>query len=373
MATSGTVSQYSYNITKLLEHAFRRAGFVPEKVSGEGMFVARDLLFTLTSEMVNQSVPLWTQSYDLLSITQGSADVYTPQGTLDVMSAYWRILNPWRGPAVSAAGDVSALFGGQPNPDVTIAGPQPYAQVNFSTPQPVDTVGVLLGGNAPVTAALALVTSNDGATFATSQTLPSTTFTPGVWSYFALSPVVTAQYLRLQNPGSGSWTLNQLNFGLASSTDIELGLLSQQDYFNLPNKTFSGNQIVQCWVDRQLNVPILRSWPVPSQYAFYNGTMACFRRRNIQDPGSFTDTLEVPQRWIEAITWHLAARLVLEIPPEMGGLDQSGYSAIAKMQDKQARLQMCEQGAQRSDALAWSEERVQGPIRLTPSIAPYTA
>jgi hypothetical protein len=372
MATSGTVSQFTYTQQQVIDHAMRRAGFVSEKVSGEGQIIARETLFTLFGELINIGWPLWTQEFNLLSMSVGGADVLTPNGTVDILHAYWRILSPFRGPATLSNGaDGSVLVGGQPNTDVVVPGPNPYLQVNLGTSTGLDTFGVLLGNVAPVTAALQILGSDDGIAYNTLTTLPSTTFQPLTWSYFSLNPVLTAQYFRFLNPTPGSWTLNQLQVGLANSQDIELGLMSIDDYYNLPNRSFSSDQVVNAYVDRQLT-PLLKVWPVPNTSAFYAGTITAVMRRYIMDPGSFTNSLELPQRWLEAVIWRLASRLVDELSVEMGGNADQGYGAIAQMQAKQARIDRCEKMAAQSAAWAWAEERTPGVMKMTPNLACYS-
>jgi hypothetical protein len=333
-----------------------------------------DLLSFLTSEWSNAGFPLWTREYNLLGLTLYSPDVQTPPGTVDVLTAYWHIFMPYRGACVlsTGAGD-NSLFGGQPNPDVTITGPNPSVLVNFTSQTETDTVGVLPGGSSSFTAALQLYASDtDPATPTLVQTLASTTFVPGQWSYFTLNPSITAQYLRILNPTSGSWVLNQLNFGLANGVDIELGPLNIDDYYTLPNKQMQSDRPNSWFDDRKPTAtPTPKIWPVPNLGAYYNGTVSALMRRYIQDPGTLSQVMELPQRWYEAIVWRLASRLIDEIPDRSGG-GADATMTYFQMQAKQQRIQRIEQQAARSEAMAWSEERTRSPIRLAPSIACYT-
>jgi hypothetical protein len=370
--TSGTVSQTPFTIRKVIDHAARRAGFVPERVSGEALSVAMDLLFTITSEWVNAGFPLWTQGFSLGAITMGSPEIQTPVGTVDVLHAFWRILNPYRGPATLTTGlDATALLAGQPNADVTITGPNPGIVVNFTTDTEVDTVGVLPGGTTTSTVALQVYGSADGVTYALLQTLPSATYTPGTWVYFDLDPFLTLQYIQIVNPTSGSWTVNQFNLGLANGQDIEAGLLSIDDYYQLPNKQFSDDRVISVYIDRQVQTPVLKGWPTPNVNAFYNGTMSLLTRRYIQDPGQMTNNLEIPQRWFEATIWRLATRLAVELPDDLRPEAQQQMTYFT-MQARQQTLQYLEQQATKAEALVWGEERTRGPIRLHACIAPYT-
>lgn len=376
-ATSGTVSTYPYNQGKIIDHAARRGGFDPEHLTSEQIEIATDLLFTLTAEWVNSGFPLWTKEFVLLNAFVGDPNVPCPVGTVDVVTPYWRILNPYRGVcALSSGGSSSTLFGGQPNADVTITGTNPSVSVNFGSATEVDTVGILAGGGVTFSAALAVITSQDGITFTVAQTLPTITYTPGQWSYFDLVPAVSAPFVGIRLTGAGPLVLNQLNFGLANCQTIPLGSgagpsLNIDDYYNLPDPFFQSGQPNSAWVDRRVDVPIIKIWPTLNLYAFYNGVVCALVRRYIQDPASMTGAMEVPQRWLEALQWQLAKGLMDELPTPK--IDQAaGYSAIAVIQDRAQRYDRVSKNMARSTQLAWGEERVRGPINLAPNIAPYT-
>ena len=326
------------------------------------------------SEWVAAGFPLWTRQYILLGCQIGSEDVATPLGTVDIIHSYWRILNPWRG-AVSqtldlepTSIDASILVGGAPNADVTIPGPNPGIMVNFSGAQELDTIGVLWGGSTPVTTSLQVYTSPDSITWTLLKALDSATYTPGIWTYFDLNPPAMTQYVQVVYPTTGSWLINQMNFGLANGSDIMLGDLNIDDYYNLPNKKQQGDRAVSAFVDRKVNYPVLKIWQTLNPSGFYNGTVTALVRRYIQDPGSMTNAMELPQRGIEALIWRLAQRLVYELPERQ---DTQSANPITVMQKGQ-RIQMIEQNAMKAEMLFWAEERAHGPIRIMPNLRPYT-
>ena len=374
LATSGTVSSYVFDQRKIIEHAFRRAGLAPELATAENVEVAQDLIYSILAEWTSAGFPLWTRQFLLLPITIGGADVPCPQGVQNIIHAYWRTFTPWRGNATLSSGlSAPSLFSGIASPDVTIPGPTPSVSVSFSGTTEIDTIGVLVGTTGGLTAPLALQTSLDGVTWTTAQTLPSTSFSPGLWSYFDLTPSISTSFLRIQSPLSSSWTLNALNFCLANSTEIEIGPLNIDDYWSLPNKFFQSDRPNSSFTDRQLNTPVLKVWPTPSPAAFYNGTITALVKRYIQDPGPLYQGLEVPPRGLEALIWRLAVTLIDTLPSadSSGTSDsQGGYFALMAKQQKMSRL---DQRAQRAEALFWAEERSSGPIRLRPNLRPYTA
>lgn len=361
MATSGTVSAYSFNLGKVIEHAFRRAGMIPEQLGGEAIEVAKDLVYSLTSEWVAAGFPLWTRKYYMLNTPIGSPDVTLPSGTVDILHSYWRIFNPYRGTATTSAGDdASDLFSGQAGTDVTITGPNAAVLVDFGTQTEVDYVGILLGGAASATAAVQIQTSEDGVTYTTAQTLESTTFEVGKWSYFDLNPTLSVQYIKIVFP-TGTWALQQLNLCLANSTDVMNGPLNIDDYYNLPNRVFRSNRPNSAFMDRVLPLQTLKVWPVLNEQGFYNGVTTVLARRYIEDPGDLTDDVEVPQRWLEALIWRLSSLLIVSVPVPNQTPDMW-----------QARLNMLEQKATKAEMIAWAEERVKAPIRWSANVSCYT-
>ncbi len=385
MPTSGTLLQTPFTVKDVIDHAARRAKIPSQRLGSEAISIIRKMLFLQLCEYVAVGFPLWTKQYNVLSITAGSANVKTLPGTIEALNTYWRIFMPYRGSATDASGnDVSTLFSGQPGSDVTIAGSNPAVQVNFTSATQVETVGVLLGGSVPITTALTVFTSSDGITFTNPQVLPSATYTSGSWVYFDLDPSPTAQYLRLQFTSVGSWTLNQVLFGLSGSQNIPNGPFNIDDYYNLPDLSFQGDRVTSCYIDRtlsvapQLDAPTLRVWPAPNVAAFYAGTVSCLSRRYIQDPGAMTNTLEVPARWYKAMVSRLATQCIDEIDEsvllESGPAGQANsFAGYFKIQERMQLRKDLDAEATKAEAIIWAEERdKRGPMRLTPNISYYT-
>jgi hypothetical protein len=73
------------------------------------------------------------------------------------------------------------------------------------------------------------------------------------------------------------------------------------------------------------------------------------------DVGSMTDTLEVPQRWIDAIVAKLAAKLALDTPE----VDMQIAVALQAM-------------AQDSTLKIWNDERDRSNLSIAANIGVYT-
>lgn len=368
MPTSGTVNTYPFSQRSFIDMALRRGGYLPEKASSEWIQIAQDCMFLQLSEYVNAGFPLWTREFRLLSCGIGNPDVVCPDGTVDVITSYWRILNPFRGNAMtSQAVGANVLFAGQPSADMTITGANPGVTALFGSSTEVDTIGVLLGGTTPITAALNVLVSQDNAAFTLAQTLPSATYTPGKWTYFNLNPSVQAPFVQLQYAGASSWTLNQLNFGLANGQDIEIGALNIDDYYDTPNKYFQSARPNSAWLDRKIDAPVIKIWPTLNTEGFYNGTVGALMRRYIQDPGKMTDNLEIPTRWYNGVVSRLAVTLMDSLPEDDGSTPNPFMA-----QQRQQRRTNNDTVATKSEAMMWAEERSHGPIRIAPNISGYT-
>lgn len=374
MATSGTVGTVLYPIRKVMDHGFRRAGYLVQDVGSEPLSIALELIYSMMTEWTAAAFPLWTRRYVLLGIQVGSARVLTPTGTMELLEAFWRSFVPYRGACtVSSGGSNSSLFAGAAGADVALTGPNSFVSVDFGTVTELDTIGVLLGGSASLTAALIVQTSEDGSAWTTSQTLPSATYAPGQWGYVDLQPTIQSRYVRLLNSAAATWTLQQLQFGLANFGEVPLGILNINDYYNLPNKLIRGSRPNSVFTDRTVTGPVLNIWPTPDSNAFYGGTVAALVRRYMEDPGTLQDDLEIPKHWIEAAQWRLAVRIMDEIPEKLLNSDGNTEMTSIKLQARQQRYQSCVANAEKAEKLVWGEERTRGPVRLIPSIGPYTA
>lgn len=113
-----------------------------------------------------------------------------------------------------------------------------------------------------------------------------------------------------------SGTTDVLNLNLATPIgdgifrDLPITALNRDDYSSLPDKTVQSAVPINYYFEK-LREPQITLWPVPNDATKH---LVVYRYRAIQDVGEIGDELDIPSRWLEAVTWHLALRLAFELP-----------------------------------------------------------
>lgn len=124
-------------------------------------------------------------------------------------------------------------------------------------------------------------------------------------------------------------TLAVLNLNLAIPTgggivrEVPLTPINRDDYSTLPNKGQASAQPVNYWFEK-MREPRITLWPVPTDTTRY---LVLYRHRQIEDIGDFSNEIDIPSRWLEAICWHLSLRLAFELP----GVSAERLAAIQAM------------------------------------------
>lgn len=110
-----------------------------------------------------------------------------------------------------------------------------------------------------------------------------------------------------QNPGNPS-----------TQVDLQITRIALPTYATLPNKLTTGRPI-QLYVDRQAPTPKIKIWPTANNDSY---TLIYWRLRRLDDAGnSGTYTLDVPFRFLEALTAGLAYHLALKTPESRDRVD----------------------------------------------------
>ena len=126
-----------------------------------------------------------------------------------------------------------------------------------------------------------------------------------------------------------------------TNNDILIQPISRSEYAAIPNKAQSGARPFQYYFQRT-SIPTLFLWQVPMDNSV---TLRYYRMKIQQDAGAMTNSLDAPNRWMEAIAAGLAAKLATKFAPD--------------------RLAFLRGEADTSYVRAKAEDREKVPLRLT--------
>lgn len=125
------------------------------------------------------------------------------------------------------------------------------------------------------------------------------------------------------------------------ATDLMMSPISRAEYDAIPNKAQLGQRPFQYYFQRTIT-PRLYIWQAPRDV----GITLFYHRMKIQeDAGAFTNSMDAPNRWMEAIAAGLAAKLAVKFAPD--------------------RLEFLQQLADGAYARAAAEDREKVPLRIT--------
>ena len=284
MATSGTISATTFNTRKVIDTAFRRCGIVAQKITAEMQNYARDALYLLLSELANSKPPSWCIEKILLPMYENQPIVTLPAGTVGVLNLLYRTQTEVTGTVTTGASTYT---------------------VQFAQATQVATVGINWG---IASTALTFAVSTNGVTWTTAGT-DSYTAASGETVWSDISQPMPFLYFRITSVG----TLTYNDIVLANNpNEIPLGVLNRDQYANQSNKIFPGRPN-SYWFQRDLPMPVLNLWPAPNEAAEV-AVLVCWRHRHVMDVGTLAQSIEVPQRWLEAVTAQLAVQVGRETP-----------------------------------------------------------
>jgi hypothetical protein len=356
MATSGTVGQTVIDVQQLIDHGARRCGKLAEELTSEQQISARESLYFLLSNLANRGIQYWAITKTVLGVSANKYIYYLPVGTVDVLNTLYRTLNrPVGNYATSAGGVVANVYDNDVDTFCQQTSANGNISVSYGTDNPIyaGSIGFLpyvaAGGSATWT--ITLEYSTDNVTWSTLDSLGAITVYDNQWVWTDIDPGQSVTFYRIRISNGATLALREFYVG-NNSTEIQMSRLNRDDYTNLPNKNFTSNQPFQFWFDRTIPQPSIYLWPTPSD-PFVQITVWCHNQ--IEDVGSLQDSLQIPQRWYEAIVMTLAHRMALELP----GVQAERITYLEKMADK-------------FFFDAEQEERDKSPIYLAPNISVYT-
>lgn len=354
MATSGTVNQTVITVDRFLAHACKMAGLKTSEIVGETALHAKENLFMLLSAVANRGITLWTHGKVLLPTTPSRINYDMASGTVDVTNVLFRTMqfNSNAGNGSSSAGGTTANAFDQ---DVDTACTQTSANGNFScdfgSAITITTAGYMSNGAATLN--LVFEASTDNVVW-TQILAPGSASYPDkefVW-YDIDATALQAQFFRVRETGGATLSAREVAF-CTTPQETPAARLNVDQYTALTDKTQTGNQILQFYVQRLQDFPRLLVWTPGNSYF---SVIVCWRWLQIEDPGDLQNELQIPQRWSQAVKYALAVEVAIEHP---GRLDPTQFALL----EKRANTAMFE---------AESEERDPSPIFLGANISAYT-
>ena len=351
MAYSGTVGQTVVSVQKFIDQGARMAGKLAEELTVEQVQSAKQSLFFILSNLINQGINYWCISKKVYGMNAEQFQYLLPIGGNDVLNVLYRTMNRTTGSYIGSSGNVGLAFDSNVLTADTQTSPNGYIGINYGTNNPVyaGSIGIL-----PATSGsfhILLEWSNDGSTWNLLQDTGVVTWVSGQWLWYDIDPGQSCMYYRMRETGGG--TLNVAEFYVGNnSTEITMARLNRDDYTNLPNKNFTANQPFQFWFNRTIPQATITLWPTPSD-PFVQ--MVVWYSRQVMDVGDLYGELEIPQYFYQAIQCMLAHQMSLILP----AVDIP-------------RIQYLEGQADKYFNMAESENRDKSPIYYAPNISVYT-
>jgi hypothetical protein len=325
MAYSGSISSTTFNALKVVDHAFRRCRLPAQAITAEMQSYALESLHLLLSELANIKTPSWCIEKLVLPFYQNQPIVTLPKGTVEVLNANYRVIQPVTG-------------------SVVYTGTQ--YEVSFGTQTVIDTVGVKWSATA---VPFDIQVSTDGLVWVTVGSSAATA-SAGQITWTDISGAMAYPYFRLVSSSVISYASVTLG---NMPQEIPFGVLNRDTYVAQSNKVFPGRPN-SYWFQRDLPDPVMNIWPAPFSGA-EQAQLIVWRHRHIMDTENLRQDVEVPQRWLEAIVSGLAAKVAAETPAVDINL-----------------IPMLEQKYMATRMIAFDGDNDGSPTFIQPSIGAYT-
>ena len=351
MAYSGTVGTTVVNVQTFIDHAARRSGKLAEELTSEQVATARELLFFLLSNLINQGIQYWAIEKKVYGLNIDQYEYLLPLGGVDVLNALYRQMQRPTGTYSASSGVAANAFDNDTATKDVQSSPNGNISVDFGSGNDIyaGSIGILPGTSGSFH--ILLETSDDGVTWTTLEDTGVTVWVDNQWLWYDIDPGASKQFYRMRETGGNTLSVREFYVG-NMSREITMSRLNRDDYTNLPNKNFTANQPYQFWFNRTIPQATINLWPVPNN-AFIQ--MVVWYSRQVMDVGDLTNELEIPQRWYLAVLAMLSHQLALELP----GVDIN-------------RVTYLEGQAEKYFNMAEQEERDKSPIYYAPNISVYT-
>ena len=356
MAYSNTTGQTQINVDQLISYAYRDAGKTAEEITPEYIGAAKQALFYNLMDLSNMGVNLWLLENQLYGALTQQQQLVLPSTTIDVREANWVYVNNIQAsvylPTDNSTAPNAFNLQSQLASLATSTPTENWIGLGYQQAQSVYYVGwnCYAPNGGTQTYNLVYEYSDDGINWVIKQTFPSITMTDYQWQYYNISITEPHLFYRLRETKATTFSVRQIVFSTSQQV-IPLARLNRDDYWNLPNKQFPSVRSLQYWFDRTIE-PSMYLWPVPNNpYQMFQLVI----EKQMEDVGSLTNEIYVPDRWLPCIQAQLSHKLSLQLPNvDMG------------------RVNYLERQAEKLFLHASEEDRDKSPIYFQPNISYYT-
>ena len=359
MAQYGSTTNVTFRVVDMLTQAILRTGTPSSALSAEMIQTALREFNLWLSGMSNRGTNLWCQESFVIGMRIGQTKFIMPAGTIDIKDANNRRYNRLTGSGIpsSSEGNAAFAFDGDVTTVCQQATPGGNIAYNFGSNVRPTMFGYLTSIAADLNLTLQY---NDGVTWQDYFTSGAFTLTAGQWVYFELDSTVSASQWRVVGDASLDPLTPDEVVWADTCTDIPLFRMNRDDYSMQPNKG-QLSRVLQYWFNNRQDQQEVVPWPLS------NTDFECiqgFRIRQISMVNLPTEQLDVPQRWLDCMTWVLAYRLLVNSPSQLFGT--STYGDMNRLQliksEMDAALEQVE-----------GEERDNSEINLFPDFSGYTS
>lgn len=327
--TSGEVGQDIVDTMRVIESAVRRCGKSPSVLTAEDLDTAKTNLHLILSSLSNRGINLWAVDRQLLPVVRGQAAYTMPIGTEKIVNIVYRTNRRLEATQVITSGfDFCA---------VTMAQTNEFNMLGFKLPEEYSgrlIMEYVLEGNPE---------------WQEYRSFGTVTLDKG-WHWYSFDPAVRARSFRIRDLDDQEISVEDIAL-YDSQQDRDIARLNRDMYTALPDKARLGRPN-SYYFDKLIESQLIL-WPVPQDE---EAQVVIWRQRRIHDVGSLVNKLEVPERWLEAITWALAKNLAYEL---------QGVTT--------ERITLCTTEAANTLRDAELGESDQAPMSILPNISGYTA
>lgn len=113
------------------------------------------------------------------------------------------------------------------------------------------------------------------------------------------------------------------------NNDLSMSSISRSEYMNLPNKALQSSRPTQFYLERTI-IPTCYVYPTAQDTSI---TLIYNVMASIQDPGNYSNTPDMVQRFMDALAAELAARLAVKFAParypDLRAMADQAYSIAA--------------------------------------------